>query len=304
MMNTEIKTGCEALASLIRDILREGIILSPELAHHAESAFGSCTPEDVAAIIQDDDNCEASALLELIFFPDDCQKTRIEPVLQKYRFSAGDEEFILGLLQTGTIICPVRFSEKDRPVAIEVSPQVLHQFLKRLHISKQIPDEVTSLANKLPPELKWSVFIQLRQSRFDMSRGRIDFLNSFFESFFPENSEFAPCLKFIFDIFEETGSDVTMHDVLFKKKVRYLNSIRMAQETEKLMQKDNVETIIMRGIRIAPVNIEETRKKIRLLDKISYAVFREIFHGDPPVINSDLGDFTGEEGLKRMLDLL
>jgi len=106
-----------------------------------------------------------------------------------------------------------------------------------------------------------------------LSENKIKFLCSFFEKLKVEEDYFFKCLDFVPDFFDGIKDDKNILQSLLDKKELYFQDLQKAVKFEELLNKNNMETLISRGVRIPHVSKEDVMNNIVIIDTITLAVY-------------------------------
>jgi hypothetical protein len=72
---------------------------------------------------------------------------------------------------------------------------------------------------------------------------------------------------------EELEDEADMFQALMTRKKRYIQSLQKAKKLDNKLNQQNVETLLLRGERVSYIDKADARKKIKIIDRISLAVF-------------------------------
>ncbi|MDL1989012.1 MAG: hypothetical protein LWX08_15495, partial [Deltaproteobacteria bacterium] len=120
-----------------------------------------------------------------------------------------------------------------------------------------------------------SVKVRLRNAMTVLSENKIKFLSSFFEKLKVEENYFFKYLDFMLDFFDGIKDDKNILQSLLDKKELYFQDLQKAVRFEELLNKNNMETLISRRVRIPHINKEEIMHNIVIIDTIILAVYRK-----------------------------
>jgi len=264
---------CIGLAICIENILKKGIVLTSDLLHDLDSAFGVCTASGLENFFYDGENCEREVLLELIFYPDESMQIEIEPILEKNNFSKKDEKDVIIFLLEKKIQIPVFFQNRGDCLRISADTIILDSLVGRLNISKQINSRIITAVNRhISDKLRPTVKVRLRNTRFRFYDNLIIFLNLFFKNEINKSSNFLEMLDFLLNFFHEIEENNDISDALDEKKEFYLQSLGNAAILHEQLTKNTMEIMTAQNIRIPAINIPDIKKKIRIIDQIQSLV--------------------------------
>jgi hypothetical protein len=262
------------VAQKIIDILQSGLTLNADTLHYIDSTFSNPSIGELEELLQDESSCETDSLIELLFFPDESVQMQLEEVLGETRFQKQDEQEIQDLVCTKAFQTRIRFPDDRGTLEMEVTPSILAQFIVRLNLLRCLnPGLSTSIAEYVPVAFQTRCRVRLRNTKPITSENKILFLQSFFEKLEIDSDEFLDYLDFILSFLDECKDEPDMFQALMAKKRFYFQCLQKAKNLDIQLTKHNVETLLLRGIRVSYVDTADARKKIQMIDRISLAVF-------------------------------
>lgn len=271
-MNSEEK--CEKFAGEVRNILDGGITLGSDVIHYIDSTFSNPTAAEIETILHDDFNCEKDSLMELLLFPDEAMQLQLETLLECLQFAAEEEKSIPAYLLRGPLPVKIRFPEGRGSLDLVVAEDVACRFISRLNISKHLHPELLKALDRYENEpVAQRIKVKIRNSRFSPTGEKIDFLRLFFEKFNSRDNDIFECLDFAIDFLEEFEQLDDIYRALMQKKKFHFISLQKARQMESQLRKHNVETLLARGKRVVLIDQEDARKKMRIIDRISRAIY-------------------------------
>ncbi|MEA3280899.1 MAG: hypothetical protein U9Q38_09930 [Thermodesulfobacteriota bacterium] len=269
--------GCITLADKIDEIFRKGIIISDNVLHYVDSTFLNPSLAELEKILTDDSNCEKDSLLHLIFSPDESMRIRIEDILESEGFNKEDENKIIDLFISRNPETTVHFTDNRGSLKLAMPSSIAERFISQLNISKKPDKRLVSAINKFVCEkFQTLVKVKLRNTGFEHTENKINFICSFLKRTKSKDNNFQECLDFILDFLDQLQDDSDIFRSLALKKESHFQNLQKAERFEEQVNKKNIETLILQGVRIPHINKEDERKKIAIIDKISYNVFGQI----------------------------
>jgi hypothetical protein len=262
------------LAFRIAGILEKGLILDDRVLHFMDTTFGSFSLENMAEIFQDEDLCERESFLELIFFPDESIQVQIEGLLWAEDYTEKDEEAVVDILVSRIQSVKLYFPELPGILEIAFSRESARRFVSRLKISNT-PDKelIRSVKKAVNPKWVGLVLVKIRNAAIPRTDNVIDFLSCFFRKIGSDRPDFLDCLAFILEFSKGLGEESDIFQSLMERKKSCIQAVKKAAEYEKQLARYNMETMIMKGERNPCVNIDEIKKTIAIIDRISLSVF-------------------------------
>jgi len=273
---------CGLLAGELQKILSGGITLSSEVIHYIDSTFSNPSVTELQTILHDDSNCEKDSLMELLLFPDETMQLQLEALLERLHFQEADEKSILDDFLKGPMKVAIRIPGERGPLHLRVTEDVACRFISRLDISKHLnPDLLGALNHYEDENIRNRIKVKMRNSRFSPTDENIKFLCLFFEKFDSQDNDIFECLEFALSFLDEPTIDNDIYRTLMAKKKFYFRSLQKAKQFDTQLQKYNMETLLAQGKRVVLIDQRDARKKMRIIDRISRAIFDKTEYFEP-----------------------
>jgi hypothetical protein len=299
-MNPEEK--CEILANKILEILSRGIDLSDDVVHYIDSTFSNPTIKELQTILADDANCEKDSLMELLFFPDESTQIQLEETLEKHRPQKKDENKIQAYLGRTPLQVDFRFEDGRGLLKLHIPEDVIALFLIRLKLSKHLDAKlIESILNHGDTKNINGFKVKIRNSRFSPSDSKTGFLCSFFEKIGSRSNDIFECLEFVLDFLDEIQKEGDIYRALMAKKKLYFIGLQKAKKLDARLEKCNVETLMAQGERVVMLDQADVRKNMRIIDRISRAVFGKTEYFDQPFSEERQMEVNSPEDLKSIV---
>jgi len=276
-MNADEK--CRLLAERIVKILKEGIHLNNDVMHFIDSTFSNPCISELEKVIADNSDCERDSLVELIFFPDEEIQVRLEDLLKSYNYCREDENKVLDYFSSGQIESTIHLPDNKGALIVKMPDEAAGRFLTRLNIHRNIDEKIsTAIDTGIPEKLKIIVRVKLRNTVNEITENKIFFLCDFFENMQDESADFLECFDFILSFLDEAENTSNLFGALMDKKKFYFKNLQRAEKFRQQLEKANMETMILQGVKAPYISIEDEKRKIELIDKISLSVFGRTEH--------------------------
>jgi hypothetical protein len=280
----EPQDKCELIAAEIKKILSKGIDLSDEVVHYIDSTFSNPTLKELQTILADDANCEKDSLMELLFFPDESMQVELEETIEQYRPQIGDENKIIAYLCRDPLQVIFQFEDTRGTLKLQIPKNVIPLFLTRLKLSKHIDAKLIASILDYGDTKNINGFkVKIRNSRFAPSDTKTGFLCSFFDKIGSRSNDIFECLEFALEFLDEIQKEGDIYQALMAKKKFYFISLQKFQKMDARLEKHNIETLMAQGERVVLIDQADVRKKMRIIDRISRAVFGKTEYFDQPV---------------------
>ena len=265
---------CEQLAEQIQACLTKGIHLEPEVQHYIDSTFAHPTRQELEIILNDPENCEQDALLELIFFPGWDIQILLENMIEEGHFQQDEEDVVFGLLMGKKSMTTLCHPEGAPPVRLATPEHAARQFIARLNIHKQLDrDLLAAIHQNLPTDQQVPAKVMIRNARFICQGSKAAFVKAFVLNMPPLPSTFFEYLEFVLHFLETSPGGKHLKESLADRKQQHYKNILKAEQFESQRQNRNVETMILQGIRIPHFDPQDDRRKIAMIDTISLALY-------------------------------
>ena len=293
---------CEVFADEIKKILSAGIDLSDDVVHYIDSTFSNPTIKELQTILADDANCEKDSLVELLFFPDESMQIQLEETLERHRPQNEDENKILTYLCRDPLPVTFRFEDGRGSLNLFIPEDIARQFLRRLNFSKHLDANlIESIVNYGDENNSKRFKVKIRNSRFTPTENKTGFLRKFFETIGTRSNDVFECLDFALGFLDEIKNDSDIYQALMAKKKFYFISLQKAKKMEARLEKHNIETLMLQGERMVLINPTDVRKKMRIIDRISRAVFGKTEYFEVPDTDENRMDVRSDEDIQEII---
>lgn len=268
---------CIILADKIHEVFQKGLIVNADVLHYIDSTFLNPSLAKLEKIFTDDSNCEKDSLLYLIFSPDESMQIQLENILESKDFNKEDENKIIDLFISRNPETTIQFQDNRGSLKFVIPSSIAERFISQLNISRKLDNRFIVAINKFVcDKFQLPVKVKLRNTGFAHTENKINFICSFFERIKTESNDFTECLDFILNFLDELRDDRDIFRSLSVKKKFHFQNLQKADRFYEQMNKRNMETLILQGVKIPHINKEDEIKKIAIIDKISYTVFGKI----------------------------
>ena len=262
------------VADEIIDILRSGLTISTDTQHYIDSTFSNLSADAIATLLKDETNCEADSLIALLFFPDESMQLQLEEIIDGVIFEKHDERTIADMICSQVFHTRICLPDGRGSFEMTITPSNVAQFIEHLNLSRLLDSKLRSaIAQYVDQFLQTPCKVRLRNAKPISSPNHILFLVNFVRKWRRDPDEFLDCLDFILSFLAELEDDPDMFHALMAKKKFYFLSLQKARNLDIQRTKHNMETLLLKGKRMPYVDQADARKKIRIIDRISLAVF-------------------------------
>jgi len=300
-MTTMNKEG--RLASRISEFFANGLVLNDCTLRFMESTFGMATPEHLEAVIQDAENCEKDALLELIFFPDEMCQLQLEDLLTSERFA--DPDPVIHQLVKMMDVVELCFPQEVKTVRVAFTQELAEQLVSRLRICNNPNTELErSVRENVHPEMVGQVLVRLRNSDLPKYQHIKRFLCDFFSRMDSGDKDYLQYVDFLIQFTSVLGETTDIFNALMERKKACIQAIQKAAAYEKQLERYTMEVMILKGDRNPCINIEEAGKTVEIINRISFSQFGRSDDSNALLHEVDLGVCHPGEDLQRVIRLL
>jgi len=274
------------LSEKIAALLEQGVSVTDDVMHAIDATFSAHNAGELIGILSDPSNCEADAIFELIFYPDQTFQETIEPFLMARSFAPEDVELIVRSLALKNLTVTVLLPHGRGLMKVPVTESILRQLVLRLNIERQIDLRlVSALARGVTePAYHMRLRVFLRNCRREFSDAALDFLRSWIEKMYAKSPHFEKAFRFLLEFFDYATPETDIYQLLMKEKGALVQQIARAEKCEAALQTHHVEALMLRGMPILCVDIDDIRKKIVLIDHICLSMFGKTEMLDHPDI--------------------
>ena len=271
---------CRLLAEKISAILQNGWSLSKNTVHFIDSTFPNASIEALKEMVHDVENGEAESLFSLIFFPDAAVQIQLEDILENEDYQKADEKRVFNRLVDMLPETPIRFPDNRGTLYLAMPESVVDPFISRLKISKKLDGKLAEgIRRHVAEDLKTHIKVKLRNSRYAETEDRVSFLCTFFEK---ANDNGDQGLDFILDLFETENVNRDVYAAFIERKRFYFQNLQKAKRYQELLNTDNMETLMLRGVRIPYIDQADMSHKMNIIDEICLAVYGKTEYFQPP----------------------
>jgi len=299
-------TACARVLALeIERRLADGIAMGPESRHFLSSTFSIESPAELGALLKEPDISDAQSLLELLFTPDEAARTDLEMVIEKHSCSAEDQQRIVAALNRKNLAVPINFSEQEGALLVGLTKDLLETYVRGLNITVRLPTLlIEAIERKMVPQAGARIKAILRHAPLELTDPICSFFVKLVECSNRSAESIQADLELCLAIFAEQPAVKHLFDLFMAKKRRLLQQLQLAARFEKQLAADNMETLMLKGVRIPHIDQDEARRSIARIDDICLTVF-EIT--DPQLqtpTDVERGNFSDRDDLEKAFRIL
>ena len=273
-MTSSTHARCQLLAEKIRRLFETGLRVDQNVRHYLDSTFSSHDVHTLEAVIQDPADCERDPLIELLYFPDESVQCRLEDFLEQAAFTKTDESVIGDFLSLSAGTTCFYFPDQSGSWKIPTPISGALAFLSRLNIPNNLDNRLIGAINQVVPQSNRNRYkVKIRNAGVDMSDRTVDHLSALFLKSDPDSKGFFERLQLVLLLLRECRHAGDLCERLADEKRLYFRQLQKVSRIESLHQNQNIETLMMLGVRSPHVDRLDIAKKIAMIDDIGLAIF-------------------------------
>ncbi len=261
------KNHRHCLAEKIIALLAQGITADTAVCTYIETTFSTPSLTGLQAILADETNEERDSLIDLILFPDEAFQVALAPLLTEHAFSAADQKWVIRYLSKTQHTVVAYFPMLSGHASLALTASAIQTIVERLNICWQ-PDPALRkvVDNQARPDRRIAIYVRLRNANLRPDPPGIRLLCRFLKVFATATDFFE-----IFDFMVGWVARINGEDAysqLMAEKLRYVEAVRYAVKFEQMQQADNMETLMLRGIRAPTMGVQEAAAQIDKIDRL------------------------------------
>lgn len=239
------------------------------------SAFSDPDPKELGRILNDETNSDRDSLLDLIFSPDESVQRQLEPLLESENFNSEDEKQVIRRIQKAAPKSELVLSDDDIRIELRLTPSIVAAFVDRLNITQRLPDQLTAIIDQHPDQARvLDVKVRLRNSKLIFTPAISAFLSIFFKTLLPSD-RFDVYFNFVLPRLQGLPAGQAVIPALQVMREQYRLQLDQAARFETMLKRNNVETLMLQGIRTPYISKTETRANIAIIDDLCYMLETE-----------------------------
>ncbi len=289
-----------SIAVLLREILGSGFLLSPPLRHYADSTLGGSSFEDLSEVIADEGHCEREPLLDLLLFPEVALKAQLEPLLPDNSEQLEFSERLLHNFLADAPECGLIFPETDQTLRFKLTPDLAQRFIARLHLDTILDQDLREAVASFDPDMRAKLRVRLRCARSGAPERDRNLVCAFCRVFPAPEAVFVGHFDFLLAFLETLAPEEDPFSGLMTRKRLVHRMLKQAQDFERKLQREPIEALMLRGERCPSISIDDAKRQIGRIDRISLALFGRT-EDIPEEIDCDHGSFDPNREMDSVL---
>lgn len=287
-------TTIENIYAVLNNWLRTGQPFTADVKDYAETVLGVCTLSDLEPLVEDDENPDLEPFFEYLIFPDKNLLLSLEKIHTDPLSNAEIEALADMLIAEHTT---VTLHEANLSCSFAVPDWMWESFITRLHLDDETVPFLLSTVPCLQETLPNSTRIYLRTAALTDSKELRDALLLFFAKTLFHDPNHKDMLTTWIAALTSIPEDKAATEAVLKKQLekhrrRLYKAIFDANEFSRKLQRFNMETLMMSGELPPAVNIDEARFEIRIIDRLSIALFQENVGATEELEDRGWGDYA------------
>ncbi len=255
--------------------LADGIKADESITTYIDSTFSNPSLTDINRVISDESHVERDSLIDLLIFPDETFQLKLEPLLIRSRFSQDDEYDVIDRLSKLSPAVMIYLSSFDAYLKLILTSSTVTRFVRRLNITWQPDDGIRATIEKaIAVPRRPSITLRLRNANLNPHPAGAHFLCRFMEAFDDNQPMFLKHLGFVVDFIGTLSpAEDDPYPALMKAKYRLVSALRRAIKFEQQLACNNMETLMLQGVRPPAESSTYFRENIALIDDIALVLF-------------------------------
>lgn len=291
---------CRLLADILRDYLTRGIRLPPETLRFLDATVSVTGAVDLSALLSDSENIEADSLLELIFYPDLPMQGRVEDLLVAHRFTREDSSMVVRCLSDPPVCARLMFPDERGALIHRPAPAVLAPMVDRLHIFRIIAEPILAACRRFAPQVALNVRIQVRNAHTSPAEHVAEFIARFLTNADLDADEILDCLGLALELTETiAGENIDLGLIRIRRNLA--ETLDRAERMARSASGQNMETLMLKGVRIPHINRAAAKEKIGRIDRLCRFGFDRVDHDAGAATVEDLGCFAPDRDLTDLV---
>ncbi|RPH48408.1 MAG: hypothetical protein EHM85_17140 [Desulfobacteraceae bacterium] len=276
----------QVIADKIEGVFQDGFTLSGKILHYIDSTFSDPSAEGINAILSGNGS-EKESLLRLIFSPDESIQSLLEEFLEETDIRKEDVNRVTGYLSARKIQSKIFFPDERGTINAQVPPEILGEFIDHLNMPAKLNDKLDEALKYVSCDRSRTLAkVKIRNRRKEFTEKGIYFLCLFFEKMGSEEASIDECLESAIGILEDSDDRSDIYRMLSDKKAAYFQSLINSERFEEELRKNNIETLLLQGVRPVSIDKDTAVRKMKIIDRICLAVFGKTAYYEKNIVVS------------------
>ena len=244
--------------------------MSPDVLRYIHSTLSHPSLAELEEVLSDETHCEREPILELLFFPDESFQISIEETLEAEDVVKADEIELSRLLSAENIRVPFRFPNEET-LFVPLTKDAAYRFISRLRLPYKADSRIRDMLERcVAQDLRSVIKVRLRNACFRYNENNVSVLCEFFEKLGFVSDQLAESLEVMLNILSEAHAEEDIHRALEKRRDFYTLALQRAAESEEQFGRNNIETMMVQGLRLPHIDRNEVMRQIVIIERIQY----------------------------------
>lgn len=299
------KTIIIQLVRAIKAALETGNAITGPVQTYIDAALPEMSPGELKQALEEGDDSEIESLMDLIFYPDMKTQKMFEPLLEHAALSSSDQQQIMDMLLSDQIPAEVIIPGSRYKARISVPDFIKEQFVDRLHMTWQIDKDLAGVIEKRVSDSNglW-LKVKLRNTGKQLNPCQNRLIGLFIKKISEDHRDFERCTDYIISVIDRISPDTDLYPFFINRKKSCFQTLLSAERFDQMMEKSNMETLMMQGFRAPHTSKQDLRLEMRLIDVICKLVFGRAEFFQRAVENRIEDALSPENDMDRVMDVL
>jgi len=257
------------LTEAIKQILEHDIAAGPEVAEYAHTATGSNNPEHLNEILNDVSHEYHDVLMELLFFPDDTARLKVEPFLLQEPVSGDDELCIIKNLKNTIQHISVRTLNTNYSIGLALPEHIICNYIKRLYLCRTPhTDILLSCQSALTPDQTIRISIFIRCKNIALTRESTEFTKRFIGVISSKHNHQMDLIQALLSYLDQKPEHIPLYDYLLHEKEKQKQRLNHITDFNEKLSTYSMDYLMMSGYQVPPDSQDMVQKSIGILEII------------------------------------
>jgi hypothetical protein len=292
------------LVDLIHRHLTAGAQLDRKTLLFLQSTYGIGKADDLSLRLREMEGGDGETVRDLVFSPDPVLQREVESILKGRGLPGPDVDTVRDRLAARGGKASFWFPGNGERFSLPIDRAAISSLVDRLQLSVSLPDrlieQVLARRSGTRANVAAGVLVRLRHSRLAFAGFQSRFLERFLEGFPADRKDYWDCLDLLLALLSERPDGSDPYRVLMGKKAFLFRQLSQARKARALLEKSNMETLAMTGVRVPSLDTRAAVKAMEHIDTVAIHLFgrTDPVHGDP--VSVDLGEVADSSGVEEI----
>lgn len=303
--NVDTQESIEHIARYIKKTVTDNFVLDTDTLHFLQSSYSIDTHDDFLMLLEYGAVDDLETILDLVLAPDHRIMCGIEPFLADLDFSADDERLLLQKISEASLDTRLSFPDDFQPIELAIPTEVIERFIRKLNLTCSFPRRVTqAMEDHLHDTLIIPARVLFRHSKWVWSDELIEFACQFFQYMSRDSDHLMDDLSWVVGELSGSITGKSIRDRLIHSLEDYRKRLGEIETLADMLKKSTMETLMLQGVRVPSISAETLRQRITTARRVLATVYAWVDGPGMTPYDIHLGDFSGPDGMKKMVNLL